>query len=260
LDKENYRVKMEEFALCWNNFSENISNGFQKLLDNGNLLVDCTLACEGKLIRAHKIVLAICSPYFQEMFVSNPCKHPIIILKDVSYGIMNELLQFMYQGEVNVKQSELQQFMKIAETLQIKGLTTSSNTPRATKSPDYHDQKPSTSPAQEHKQNNQKRSNPSNEESPKKSAPKRQNIEEPEITAESIEQLTADEVFLPQITMVESRFDMNSHMKRENNNEIPTGTPHSPNSLLRNNYGECFFGRSGGAFKNVKFLLKLEWI
>ena len=37
---------------------------------------------------------------------------------------MSELLQFMYQGEVNVKHAELQQFMKIAETLQIKGLTT----------------------------------------------------------------------------------------------------------------------------------------
>lgn len=38
---------------------------------------------------------------------------------------MSELLQFMYQGHVNVKQSELQVFMTIAETLQIKGLATS---------------------------------------------------------------------------------------------------------------------------------------
>lgn len=40
---------------------------------------------------------------------------------------MSELLQFMYQGEVNVKQAELQQFMSIAESLQIKGLATNSN-------------------------------------------------------------------------------------------------------------------------------------
>jgi hypothetical protein len=45
----------------------------------------------------------------------------------VTYSIMSELLQFMYQGQVNVKQSELQAFMTIAETLQIKGLATSSN-------------------------------------------------------------------------------------------------------------------------------------
>lgn len=40
---------------------------------------------------------------------------------------MSELLQFMYQGEVNVKQAELQSFMSIAESLQIKGLATSTS-------------------------------------------------------------------------------------------------------------------------------------
>lgn len=117
---------MDEFALCWNNFQDNIATGFQNLFDRGDL-VDMTIAVEGKLIQAHKIVLAICSPYFQEMFQQNPCKHPIIILKDVSYSVMTELLQFMYQGEVNVKHTELQSFMKIAEMLQIKGLTTPSH-------------------------------------------------------------------------------------------------------------------------------------
>ncbi|KAL1383397.1 hypothetical protein pipiens_013139 [Culex pipiens pipiens] len=115
---------MDEFALCWNNFADNIASGFQSLYDRGDL-VDVTIACDGKLLKAHKIVLAICSPYFQEMFLENPCKHPIIVLKDVSLNVMQELLQFMYQGEVNVKHSELQSFMKIAETLQIKGLTAS---------------------------------------------------------------------------------------------------------------------------------------
>lgn len=66
----------DEFALCWNNFQDNIATGFQNLYDRGDL-VDVTLACDGKLLQAHKIVLAICSPYFQEMFITNPCKHPI---------------------------------------------------------------------------------------------------------------------------------------------------------------------------------------
>lgn len=57
-------------------FQENIASGFQNLFDRGDL-VDVTLACDGKLLQAHKIVLAICSPYFQEMFITNPCRHPI---------------------------------------------------------------------------------------------------------------------------------------------------------------------------------------
>jgi len=66
----------DEFKLCWKNFQDNIASGFQNLYDRGDL-VDVTLACDGKLLHAHKIVLAICSPYFQEIFTTNPCKHPI---------------------------------------------------------------------------------------------------------------------------------------------------------------------------------------
>lgn len=53
----------------------------------------------------------------------NPCKHPIVILKDVCHKELVAILQFMYQGEVNVRQEELATFLKTAEMLQIKGLT-----------------------------------------------------------------------------------------------------------------------------------------
>lgn len=81
----------DEYALCWNNFQETIATGFQNLYDRGDL-VDVTLAVEGKLLHAHKIVLAICSPYFQEMFSSNPCKHPICKYSENS--IINFLRKF----------------------------------------------------------------------------------------------------------------------------------------------------------------------
>lgn len=37
------------------------------------------------------------------------------------------MLHFMYQGEVNIKQEDIASFLKVAETLQIKGLTTESD-------------------------------------------------------------------------------------------------------------------------------------
>lgn len=54
----------------------------------------------------------------------NSCKHPIVILKDVNYRDLSAMLHFMYQGEVNIKQEDIASFLKVAETLQIKGLTT----------------------------------------------------------------------------------------------------------------------------------------
>lgn len=56
---------------------------------------------------------------------------PTVILNDVTYTVMSELLQFMYQGVVNVKHTDLSAFMKIAQALQIKGLTTSTSSSSA---------------------------------------------------------------------------------------------------------------------------------
>ncbi|CAH0559108.1 unnamed protein product [Brassicogethes aeneus] len=116
----------EQFSLCWNNFHSNLSSGFHSLLKDEDL-VDCTIAAEGKFLKAHKTVLSVCSPFFKELFRVNPCKHPIVILPDVNYGALCNLLHFMYQGEVSVSQEEIPTFMRVAETLKVKGLTDNGN-------------------------------------------------------------------------------------------------------------------------------------
>ena len=69
------------------------------------------------------MVLSACSPYFQALFVNHEEKHPIVILKDVPYADMKSLLDFMYRGEVSVDQERLTAFLRVAESLRIKGLT-----------------------------------------------------------------------------------------------------------------------------------------
>lgn len=106
----------QQFCLKWNNYQSNMSEVFQNMLLNESL-VDVTLACEGANLKAHKMVLAACSPYFQSLFVSNPCKHPIVILKDVRFVDLKAIIDFMYRGEVNVSQDQLSALLKTAETL-----------------------------------------------------------------------------------------------------------------------------------------------
>jgi tramtrack len=69
------------------------------------------------------MVLSACSPYFQKLFLNHPEIHPIVILKDIPYTDVKSLLDFMYRGEVSVDQERLTAFLRIAETLKIKGLT-----------------------------------------------------------------------------------------------------------------------------------------
>ncbi|KAG4079981.1 hypothetical protein HA402_006293 [Bradysia odoriphaga] len=241
----------DEFALCWNNFQDNLSSGFQTLFDRGDL-VDVTLAVDGKLLQAHKIVLAICSPYFQEMFITNPCKHPIIILKDVTFHVMSELLQFMYQGVVNVKHTDLAAFMKIAQSLQIKGLaaiaaklpinymqSNNSNNSNPTKTNPGNATEPiPNANVINAKANATLFSNKEDGASPTTNANKRHidfngaesltmftrkirrslDTTENDISADSMENMSSDEMFLPpipQISMMESsRFDIHN-VKRE---------------------------------------------
>ncbi|XP_071554244.1 uncharacterized protein [Temnothorax nylanderi] len=113
----------EQFSLVWNSFPTNLSSGLYTLLTDEHL-VDVTLAAEGQILRAHKLILSVCSTYFRELFKGNSCKHPIVILKDVNYRDLSAMLHFMYQGEVNIKQEDIAGFLKVAEALQIKGLTT----------------------------------------------------------------------------------------------------------------------------------------
>ncbi|CAL1687408.1 unnamed protein product [Lasius platythorax] len=115
----------EQFSLVWNSFPRNLSSGLYTLLTDEQL-VDVTLAAEGQILRAHKLILSVCSTYFRELFKVNSCKHPIVILKDVNYRDLSAMLHFMYQGEVNIKQEDIASFLKVAETLQIKGLTAES--------------------------------------------------------------------------------------------------------------------------------------
>ncbi|CRK91955.1 CLUMA_CG005563, isoform AB [Clunio marinus] len=117
----------EQFSLCWNNFNTNLSAGFHESLCRGDL-VDVTLAAEGQLVKAHRLVLSVCSPYFRKMFTQMPAnQHAFVFLKDVSSSALKDLIQFMYCGEVNVKQEALPAFISTAEALQIKGLTESND-------------------------------------------------------------------------------------------------------------------------------------
>ncbi|CAG7828110.1 unnamed protein product [Allacma fusca] len=112
----------QQFSLKWNNYSQHIVTAFEDLRGEDDL-TDVTLSCEGKRIKAHKVLLSACSVYFKETFRENPCKHPVIILKGVSFIDLQAVVTFMYNGQVNISQERLSSFLQTAELLQIKGLT-----------------------------------------------------------------------------------------------------------------------------------------
>ena len=112
----------EKFCLRWNDFESNISLAFRELRNEKDFF-DVTIACEDEQINAHKVILSACSPLFRDILRRNPHQHPLLYLKGVEFTDLQSVLDFMYHGEVNVAQEELNSFLSVAEDLQVKGLT-----------------------------------------------------------------------------------------------------------------------------------------
>jgi len=113
----------EKFCLRWNDFETNISTAFKEIREDKDFF-DVTLACEDEdQISAHKVILSACSPFFRGVLKRNRHEHPLLYLKGVKYGDLVAVLNFMYHGEVNVSQEDLNTFLSVAEDLKVKGLT-----------------------------------------------------------------------------------------------------------------------------------------
>jgi len=124
----------EKFCLRWNDFESNISLAFRELREEKDFF-DVTLACDDSQLSAHKVILSACSPFFRNVLRRNPHQHPLLYLKGVKYKELLSVLNFMYMGEVNVAQEELNSFLSVAEDLRVKGLTQNNSSPAQESSP-----------------------------------------------------------------------------------------------------------------------------
>ena len=112
----------EKLCLQWNDFKENVSSAFGDLRQDKEF-TDVTLVCEdGQQVEAHKVVLIASSPFFQKILKRNKHPHPLIYMRDVRPENLLAMVDFLYHGEANVSQENLDSFLVLAEELQLKGL------------------------------------------------------------------------------------------------------------------------------------------
>jgi len=112
----------DKFCLKWNDFESNISAAFRELREDKDFF-DVTLACDDDQIQAHKVILSACSPFFRKVLRRNRHEHPLLYLKGVKYADLVSVLSFMYHGEVDISQEDLNTFLAVAQDLKVKGLT-----------------------------------------------------------------------------------------------------------------------------------------
>ena len=114
----------EKFSLKWNDFQSNVSNSFS-LLRNEDFLQDVTIVSDdNEQIAAHKLVLSACSMYFKEIFKKNKHSHPLVCLEGLSSNDVRNMMNYMYNGELQIFQEDLDRFLNIAQRFKLEGLIT----------------------------------------------------------------------------------------------------------------------------------------
>jgi len=120
MDPENYQLTRNDFELC-------TKNAFKNLLREQEF-ADVTLACSGnKQVKAHKVILGACSPFFKEVLLKNPHQHPLIYLKGISLEDLEAIVKFIYQGQTSISETNLDTFLASAQELQVEGLLLAKN-------------------------------------------------------------------------------------------------------------------------------------
>merc|ERR1712126_412758 len=115
--------KMDKFCLKWNDFKLNASGAFNKLRKDKDFL-DVTLVSEdGEHLTAHKVVLSSSSDFFKDTLKKANHTNPMIFLSGFHSKVLKAVLDYVYNGEVNLFQEEIDQFLESAQKLKIDGLT-----------------------------------------------------------------------------------------------------------------------------------------
>ena len=112
----------EKFSLKWNDFDSNVSKSFGKFR-NEEYLHDVTLVGDDHTqLAAHKLVLSACSEYFKEVFRRNKHSNTLMCFEGLSKQDLKNVLDYMYNGEVQIYQEELDRFLSLAQRLKLEGL------------------------------------------------------------------------------------------------------------------------------------------
>ena len=112
----------EKFCLKWNDFEKNISKSFSQLRQQSGLFDVTLVSSDQQQVSAHRLVLSACSDFFKNIFHTNTHSHPLLYLDGVDNREINLMLDYIYQGEVQIYQEHLDRFLDVANKFQLDGL------------------------------------------------------------------------------------------------------------------------------------------
>ena len=119
----NSLMNMDKFNLKWNDFQSNVSRSFD-VLRQAEDFFDVTLVSDDEEhISAHKLVLSASSDFFRNILRKASHSNPMIYLHGFGSKELQFVMDYIYLGEIQVLQDDLDGFLNATQKLKIKGLT-----------------------------------------------------------------------------------------------------------------------------------------
>ena len=112
----------EKFCLKWNDFQTNVTNSFRKLRTAEDFYDVTLVSDDQQQVSAHKVVLSASSEYFNNVLKSNKHSHPLLCLSGVNSKELKGILDYIYNGEIQIYQENLDSFLNIAQRFKLEGL------------------------------------------------------------------------------------------------------------------------------------------
>ena len=112
----------EKFSLKWNDFQSNIAKSFSKLRYEDSFYDVTLVSDDQKEMSAHKVILSSCSDFFKNILKNKRNSDPILCLEGVNFNEMKNVLDYIYNGQVEIHQDDLDRFLMIAQRFKLEGL------------------------------------------------------------------------------------------------------------------------------------------
>ena len=112
----------KKFSLKWIDFKSTVSKSFGILRQEKDFFDVTLVSDDERQIPAHKLVLSACSDFFKSILRNNSHSHPLLYLSGIHSTNLSLILDYIYQGEVQIYQEHLDTFLEVAQKLKIEGL------------------------------------------------------------------------------------------------------------------------------------------
>lgn len=117
----------DEFNLKWDDHKNNIVRSIKEMREAEDFYDVTLVGDDHQQVSAHKVILSTCSQYFKKVLKQNKHPFPLLCLWGLNHSDLKNILDYIYFGEIQLTQEEVNRFLEVAQKLELDGAVQKNN-------------------------------------------------------------------------------------------------------------------------------------